>query len=202
MLASQRSRGFTLIEMLVVFAVFAAIGVISSRIVSSVIANQAVVAERGQRLIEVQRAMQIIQRDVMQISARGVRDQLGDPLEPVLIGADGLIEFTRLGWRNPLAQRRADAQRVGYVTEEGTLYRAYWPVLDRTPDSEPVLQQLLSDVEQIEFFALDATGDEHSFWPQAGTSADDPGSRLAAVVMRVDVAPFGTVERLWPVPAS
>ncbi len=197
--AGGGQRGFTLIEMLVVFAVFAAIGVISSRIVSSVIDNQQVVAERGQRLIEVQRAMQILQRDLMQLSGRGVRDQLGDPLEPLLIGADGLIEFTRLGWRNPLATRRAEAQRVAYLTEEDTLYRAYWQTLDRTPDSEPVLQRLLSDVGQIEFFALDAGGNEHSFWPQAGRSSDDPTNRLAAVIVRVDVAPFGTVERLWPV---
>lgn len=196
-----RSRGFTLIEMLVVFAVFAAIGVISSRIVSSVIDNQRVVAERGQRLIEVQRAMQIIQRDLMQLARRPVRDQLGDPLEPILIGADGLIEFSRLGWRNPLARRRAEAQRVAYVTEDGDLYRAYWQVLDRTPETEPVLQSLLSEVEQIEFFALDAGGNEHSFWPRAGSPDGDPATRLAAVVVRMDVAPFGTVERLWPVPA-
>jgi general secretion pathway protein J len=194
--------GFTLIEMLIVFAVFAIIGVISSQLVSRVIENQRVMGERGERLAEVQRAMQIIQRDVMQITNRPVRDQLGDPLEPMLIGADGLIEFTRLGWRNPLGRRRAEVQRVGYLLRDGDLFRAYWKVLDRTPDTEPVLQNLLGEVDQVEFVALDVSGNEHSFWPvAAGGGPQSPDTQLAAIVVRLDIAPFGPVERLWPVPS-
>ena len=195
-----RQGGFTLLEMLVVFGIFALLGVIASQIVGRVIDNQAVLRDRGDRLAEVQRAMQIIQRDILQITDRSVRDQLGDPLEPVLIGADGLAEFSRLGWRNPLAVQRAEVQRVGYITQDGDLYRAYWTVLDRSPDSEPVLQSLLTDVEQIEFFALDAAGSEYSFWPQAGVDPNDPARRLAGILMRIDLPPFGVVERLWSIP--
>ncbi|MEZ5561151.1 MAG: type II secretion system minor pseudopilin GspJ [Pseudomonadales bacterium] len=199
--ASRASAGFTLLEMLVVFAVFAIIGVISSQIVSRSIDNQRVLRERGDRLAEVERAMQVIQRDLLQLSARRVRDQLGDPIEALRIGADGLIEFSRLGWRNPLAQRRAEEQRVAYVTQDGNLYRAYWPVLDRTPDSEPVLQELLTGVEQVEFYALDAAGNEYSFWPQDGANPADPSTRLAGIVMRLDLPPYGVVERVWAVPS-
>lgn len=199
--ARGRSRGFTLIEMLVVFGIFAILGVMSSRIVSQVIDNQRVLRERGDRLAEVQRAMQIIQRDLLQIVYRPVRDQLGDPLEPMVIGADGLIEFTRIGWRNPLGLRRSEVQRVAYVTRDGDLFRAYWNVLDRTPDSEPVLQSLLHDVERIEFFALDVSGNEHNFWPLAqGGVPPSPDAQLAGIVLRLDVPPFGSVERVWPVP--
>ncbi len=194
------NAGFTLIEMLVVFGIFALLGVIASQIVSRVIDNQAMLSKRGDRLVEVQRAMQIIQRDLLEMSGRGVRDQLGDPLQPMLIGASGLMEFSRLGWRNPLAVSRAEVQRVSYVTEDGSLYRGYWPVLDRAPDTEPVLQELLTDVNQIEFFAVDASGNEYSFWPQAGTDPEDPERRLAGVLMRIDLPPFGVVERLWQVP--
>lgn len=196
----RAARGFTLIEMLVVFAVFALIGVISSQILSRVIDNQRIMSERGQRLSEVQRAMHIIQRDILQFIPRPVRDELGDPVEPLLIGADGMMEFTRLGWRNPLAQKRPEVQRLAYVMEEGDLYRAYWTVLDRTPDTEPVLQSLLTDVQQIEFFALDGNGNEHSFWPVAGNSTGTAGEGLVGIVMRIEVAPFGTVERVWPIP--
>jgi general secretion pathway protein J len=198
-MAPARSGGFTLIEMLVVFGLFAVIGVISSQIVSRVIDNQRIMSERGDRLVAVQRAMHIMQRDIMQLIHRPVRDQLGDPVEPMLIGADGLMEFTRLGWRNPLNQRRSEVQRVAYVTQDGDLYRAYYQVLDRAPDSEPVLQQLLTDVEQIEFFALDVSGNEHSFWPLAGGLDSNPGTQLAGIVLRIDIEPFGAVERVWPV---
>ena len=197
----RRAAGFTLVEMLVVFGIFALIGVLSSQIVKRVIDNQMMMRERGDRLIEVQRAMQIVQRDVMQLVGRPIRDQLGDPLEPMIIGASGLIEFTRLGWRNPLDVPRAEVQRVGYVTQDGDLYRAYWRVLDRTPDSEPVLQALLTEVEQVAFFAVDASGNEHSFWPRAtGGGPVDPDAQLAGIIMRIEIAPFGVVERLWPVP--
>ncbi|MCZ6710190.1 MAG: type II secretion system minor pseudopilin GspJ [Gammaproteobacteria bacterium] len=196
---NQRCTGFTLIEMLVVFAVFAIMGVIASQIVSRVLTNQQLLGERGTRLAEVQRAMQVIQRDVLQINPRSVRDQLGDPGQPLLIGADGLMEFTRAGWRNPLAHHRSQLQRVAYIMRDGSLYRAYWPVLDRAPDSEPKLQALLSEVAEIEFFAVDVSGNEHSFWPLLGEFADDPDTQLGAIVMRIDIAPFGVVERLWAV---
>ena len=192
-----RQAGFTLIEMLIVFAVFALMGVMASQLLSRVLTNQEVLAERGDRLAEVQRAMQIMQRDILQLSSRSIRDQLGDPLEPVLIGADGLMEFTRSGWRNPLAQARAELQRVAYVVENETLYRAYWTVLDRDPESEPQLQELLTGVSEIEFFALDVSGNEHSFWPLEGSYQGDPTHALGAILLRVDLAPFGVVERIW-----
>lgn len=197
----MRPRGFTLIEMLIVFAIFAIIGVISSQIVSRVIENQRVMSERGARLAEVQRAMHIMQRDVLEMVDRPVRDQLGDPLASMAIGADGLIEFSRLGWRNPLALRRAGVQRVAYLDEDGNLYRVYWNVLDRTPDTEPIRQTLLTDVSRVEFFAVDLAGNEHSFWP-AATGGGSPDSQLAAVLVRLELAPFGSVERIWPVPTQ
>jgi general secretion pathway protein J len=193
--------GFTLVEMLVVFGVFALIGVVTSQILGSVIANQRVMAERGARLAEVQRALQIIQRDLLQVSARSVRDVLGDPLPPLIIDADGVLEFTRLGWRNPLARQRSELQRISYVIQDGDLYRAYWPVLDRAPDSEPLLQELLPEVERVEFVVLDRGGSEHSFWPREdGGSPLDPSQRVAGIVMRIELPPFGLVERVWPVP--
>ena len=149
---------------------------------------------------DVRRIPLTLQRDVMQLNPRGIRDQLGDPMQPLLIGADGMIEFTRSGWRNPLGSPRSELQRVGYVLEDETLYRAYWGMLDRPPDAEPQLQQLLTKVEQVEFFALDASGNEHSFWPLAGDFRNDPSTRLVAIILRIDMQPFGSIERLWSVP--
>jgi general secretion pathway protein J len=199
----MRARGFTLVEMLVVFAVFAVIGVVTAQIVQRVLDNQAMLAERSARLGDVERAMAMIQRDLLQVSARGIRDVLGDPLPPIVIDADGLLEFTRLGWRNPLARQRSEAQRVGYVLDDGDLYRVYWSVLDRAPDAEPLRQALLEDVERVEFVAIDRAGNEYSFWPQeTGGAPLDPSQRLAAVLMRIELPPFGQVERLWPVPGA
>ena len=104
-------QGFTLMEMLVAMAIFAVVGSISATLMSQVLTNEERMGERSERLGEVQRAMSILKRDFMQITDRPVRDMLGDPLPAVAIDSSGLIEFSRLGWRNPLRSHRAEVQR-------------------------------------------------------------------------------------------
>ena len=202
MVLPKSARGFTLVEVLVALAVFAVVGLMSAQLMSRTLANHEVLGERSARLAEVQRAMLILKRDLMQISDRPVRDLFGDPLEPVMIGTDGLMEFSRGGWRNPLNSHRAEVQRVAYRMHDHHLYRAWWAVLDRAQDSEPVVQRLLSDVDQVEFFALDANGDEHGFWPARLGLGGQGDPALRAIIMRMECEPFGIVERIWPVPGS
>ncbi len=196
-----RNLGFTLMEMLVALTVFAVIGLLSAQLMGHTIGNHERLGERSNRVTEAQRAMLVLKRDITQLARRPVRDMLGDPRQAVLIGNDGLMEFSKFGWRNPLRQPRAEVQRVAYLVRDGDLYRAWWRVLDRAPDSEPALQKLLTDIEQIEFFALDASGQEHNYWPLLGEDAEHSDRQLVAILMRLEFAPFGVVERIWPVPA-
>ena len=196
-----RTRGFTLIEVLVAFLIFAMIGVISAQLLSQTIRAQGDLAERGERLGDIHRAMQIIQRDVMQLVDRPIRDNYGDPLQALVIGSNGAIEFTRGGWRNPLQLPRAEVQRVGYLLQDNKLMRGYWPVLDRAQDTEPAYQTLLNDVEQVEFYALDGSGNEHTFWPQGAANQQDPALALVGIIMRIEIQPYGVVERVWEVPS-
>ncbi len=205
----MRTRGFTLVEILIVFAVFAVIGVVTARILNQTIEHQALLKTRAERLGEVQRAMQFIQRDLLQLARRSIRDELGSTLPAIIIDADGLLEFTRLGWRNPLAGPRSDLQRVAYRRNGDTMLRNYWDVLDRVADSEPHEQELLTGVTRLEFIAIDARGEEYPFWPQDNGSSQpqpglgqDPARMLTAILMRAEVAGFGEMERLWPIPGG
>lgn len=195
----SRQPGFTLMEMLVALAVFAVLGVISATLMSQMLTNGERMGKRSERLGEVQRAMSILKRDLMQITNRPVRDMLGDPLPAVVIDSNGLIEFSRLGWRNPLQSPRSELQRVAYRMHDGNLLRAYWSVLDRSQDTEPLTQRLLADVDGIEFLALDANGEQHGFWPLRPGDGNVASASLAAVIMRLECGPFGVVERIWPV---
>ena len=137
----------------------------------------------------------------MQLVDRPIRDQYGDTQRPLIIGTDGVIEFTRGGWRNPLQLPRAEVQRVGYLVQDNKLLRGYWPVLDRAQDTEPAYQTLLTEIEQLEFFALDANGNEYTFWPVPGADPSNPNTSLAGILLRIDIVPFGVIERVWEVPS-
>jgi len=198
----DRRRGFTLLEMLIALAVFAVLGVMSSQMVTRVLDIHKAAIARGERLGEIQRALMLMQRDVLQIAPRSVRDEMGDALPVMRLGADIGIELTHEGWRNPLGQRRSELQRVAYVAQNETLYRYYWNVLDRAEDTKPVVQELLHDVSSFEIAALDATGNEHAYWPPVGDAGNDPSMNLAGILVRMTIPPFGEITRVWDVPPA
>ena len=132
-LPAGRSSGFTLIEIIVALGVFAVLGAMTARIVGRVVDQFALLTERGGRIVELHRAMGVVQRDLLQLAHRSVRDPLGDPRDPLLIQSDGTLEFTRAGWANPLERSRSTLQRVIYRLDGDTLYRAYFLALDQPP---------------------------------------------------------------------
>ncbi len=214
--APGRQGGFTLIEMIIVLAVFAILSLVSGQIMSKVVNNFKVLNERGERLAAIHRAMGVMQRDILQITDRPVLGPLKDPLAPVSLAATGELSFTRAGWQNPLQRQRWDLQRVAYSTDDDTLYRGYWLHLDQVPDSEAISQVLLEGVSSVEFIAIDGAGNERTFWPPslgsgapslpsgatgspAPATASDPARRLVAILVRLELEPFGQIERLWMV---
>ena len=189
-------------EMLVALGVFAVIGLLSAQILTQMVDLNERTRGRADRLVDVQRAIEVIRRDIQQLAHRHVRDELGDPVPTLDVNQVGLMRFTRRGWSNPLERRRSELQRVAYVLEGELLHRVFWPVLDRGADTQPVSQLLLAGVETVEVSAIDVSGRRHAYWPLAGESADDPERELAAFEVRLAVPPYGEIERLWAVPFS
>tara|TARA_E500000178_G_scaffold354659_1_gene424419 strand:- start:1813 stop:2406 length:594 start_codon:yes stop_codon:yes gene_type:complete len=190
----RASSGFTLIEILVALLIFAVIGLLSSQLLTRSLDARGHLDERGERLAQVHRAMQIVQRDLLQLASRPVRAERDERLSSLIISDEGVLEMSRLGWRNPLGHARSSIQRVSYRLQDDKLIRGYWPVLDRPEGLEPAVQTLLEDVDRVEFFAVDADNKEHKFWP-----TPDGAIRLQAIILRVELAPFGFIERIWDI---
>ena len=196
----RENGGFTLIEILIAFFIFGIIGIVSGQLLNQTLSSQKTLKEKGEHLQHLHRGIQILQRDIMQYVDRPIRDEYGNYRAPLVIGLDGSIEFTRTGWRNPLGYKRAETQRVAYIWQDKKLIRGYWNELDRAVSSEPNYQTLLNNIERMEFFAIDAKGEEHITWPSIRGDPNDPLNRMIGVLVRIELGPNYFLERIWEIP--
>lgn len=162
----SRARGFTLLELIVVIAIFGIFAVMAYGGLNSVLKTRVQVERAQDRLAEVQKAYLRLRDDLQQVALRPIRDGYGDA-QPALRGLDQplLLEFTRAGWRNPASLPRATLERVAYRVEENRLLRASWRVLDQSQDSKAVDTVLLTDVEEMELRYLDPDREWRRRWP-------------------------------------
>ena len=77
------------------------------------------------RTREINRAWQIISRDLRQFVARPVRDEFGAQVSALTGGerAKFFLSFTRGGWSNPNQVLRSNLQRVRYQLEDDVLWQ-------------------------------------------------------------------------------
>lgn len=160
----KRSRGFTLLEMVVTIAIFALIYVWVASFLSDALQGREQLKESAAELESSQRAITFLTLDFEQLIARPVRDPYGDP-QPAMLGREDYVEFTRLGWSNPFGLRqRSEMQRVVYTLEDGNLYRRFWPVLDTSVATEYQQDVLLKNVLRFTVRFLDKTPQGESTW--------------------------------------
>jgi general secretion pathway protein J len=194
------ARGFTLIEILIAIGIFAMVGIVSGQMLSRIIDASERSDARTQRLYEIQRTVQLMERDLLQLSNRAIRDEFGDPEAALIAGMAGGVEFTRLGWRNPLGRPRSEVQRMRYELVDGELRRVFWLVLDRAEETLPRVQPLLQDVQRMEITYLDQELNDYPVWPPGASDLQDGGRpELSAIELRLEVAPLGEITRLFEV---
>ena len=199
----RTSRAFTLIEVLVSLAVFGVLSMLAYATLGSTLSNADYLTDRMERLQSIQRAMRYLSTDLMQAAPRPVRSALGDSYVPAVystLSGDFGIELTHAGWSNPANLPRGSFQRVAYRIEDGTLLRYHWNVLDRTYSNEPIVTELLADVDAIYFRFFSANGESSEIWPpQALQGGAGLTSRPRAIEIVMSLPDQGEITRLLEV---
>ena len=201
----RRQRGFTLLEILVAVFITSMLALGVWQLMNTLLAARDGVDRVSGEFQRVQRAVTLFERDVFQALNRPVRDGFGDRRAALSSRiADSELRLTRQGWRNPLGERRSELQRVAWEYDEldQVLTRRYWVVLDRAQDSEAREQQLLQDLESVEFRFMGEGENWLDDWPENGQRGGREGTGSPAqgmpraVEMTIEHNRFGTIRRV------
>ncbi len=191
--------GFTLIEMVVVIAIFAVVSVLAYGGLNRVLDSQEHLQESAIRLKNLQMTFRYIERDMGQIINRSVRNQYGD-LQHALVGdEDKAISFTHSGWRNPANLVRSRLQRISYEASENTLTRYTWAQLDGTIAEEYFETELLNNVESWNMRYLDQSNQWHTTWPPLNSNLNQVNIPKALEVT-IKVEPWDEIKRVFAAP--
>ncbi|MFT5481516.1 MAG: general secretion pathway protein J [Halieaceae bacterium] len=207
-----RQSGFTLVEVLLSMAITTVVAVIAYGGLDAAIKGVASTRDEAERLHHMDRALQMISRDLRQFIDRPVRDEFGVE-EPSIFGgeaAEFALTLTRGGWANTNGMARSQLQRVRYFLEDGSLWRENWLVLDRSSTSISQRIELLDDVDGLHMkFLANVSGLNAKQLLEQGWIENWNAIAGVAVVqiplaveVELEIANYGSVRRVYEVPQS
>ncbi|MDX1599015.1 MAG: type II secretion system minor pseudopilin GspJ [Marinobacter sp.] len=200
-------RGFTLMEVLIAVTITAVIGLGVWQVLSGVVLSRDRVNEVADEFDQIQRTMLLLERDLIQVVNRPVRDMYGD-YKPALTSREDsfALVLTRQGWRNPLGTRRSSLQRAGWEYTGEELRRRRWVTLDQGQEENSQDVLLLSDVTSFEIRFLDQQRAWTDGWPTAEAMTTlTPGERPElplplGIEVTLEHERFGELTRTFALP--
>ena len=200
----DRSRAFTLIEILVATAILALLAIMASGSLETIIRERTITRRRGHELEALQMTMLLMSQDLAEAAPRPIRASSGI-LKPALHGGRGepgpLLVLTRDGDADPADAHRSDLERVGYGLVGHHLVRFTWPVLDRAVPAPPQRDTLLHGVRSFRVRFLGPAGHWHHHWPPLDVPpAADLNHRPLAVEIRLRTRAWGRIQRIFELP--
>ena len=203
----SRQNGFTLMEVLIAVTITAVIGLGVWQVMSSIVLSRDRVDAVAQEFDGLQEAMLLLERDMVQVVNRPIRDIYGDFKPGLTNREEGFaLTLTRQGWRNPLGLRRSALQRVAWEYTGEELRRRYWPVVDQGQEDNSQDLMLLDRVTVFEIRFLDAQGSWQDAWPPDEEMASlTPGNRPVTSLPRgleitLEHERFGELVRTFTLP--
>lgn len=181
------SRGFTLLELIVVIAIFGVLSLMAYGGLNSVLKSRARIEQHLDRTAQFQKAYQRLRNDFQQLRNRPVRDSYGDIQPPLRGDRDTRVEFTRAGWRNPQQAPRPSLERVSYRLVEHELRRESWRELDQAQDSKLVSLTLLDGIDEMRLRYLDKSREWIDSWPPLSSTGGTQASATAAPPLAIEI---------------
>ena len=210
------STGFTLVEVLVAMAITALISVVAYGALSSALSGAESLRSAMVRSQDINQTLALLSRDIRQVVKRPISDEF-DQRAPALSGGELSrypLTLTRAGWHNSTGAPRSTLQRVSWWIEDDVLWRAHFPVLDRTPGTEAIETAMLEDVERFEVRFLptindmksdrDDVIDDRNWRENWVLDVSQPGLELptpAAIEIVLQLSRLGEIRRLYVLPS-
>jgi general secretion pathway protein J len=177
----NRQTGFTLLELVIALAIFALLGLASWGLFDGVVRVQQGTTAHEREFRRLQRAVAVIERDLMQLTG-----------QPVVL-RQGQLQFQRSHWRNPLDQPRSERQTLTYRLDNGVLWR------ESLGEGSPILQRqkLFDDVRALNWRLFDRRVGWRGEWPSGGE-----GNAPLAVELQVSLGRFDAIRRVLLLPEA
>ena len=194
--------GFTLLELLIALAVFSLVAAMAYGGLDTVLKAGQHIEQQSNRLRNVQWAMLMLERDIVQLAARPVRDSFGDPLPALRSAALGTttLELTSGGLENPTQLPKSSLHRVAYGVNDSKLQRVIWPVLDRVPETQSRALDLLDGVHDVRWRFLRTNDEWTDAWPPQNENGELSTELPVAVEITLELDDWGSLRRLIRIP--
>ncbi len=194
---SRNNKGFTLIEVLVAIAVFAALSIAAYQVVFQTQLSNEQSQQKLARLQQLQTALVYLDSDFRQIAIRRFRNDGQEAGERLIYWQDNLLDsdekgvlFTRLGWINPQQQfPRGEITKVGYRVRDNRLERVWWRYPDTPVGQQGVITPVLDSVESFEMRFYNGEG-----WTQEW---DENDKLPKAIAVNLELKDYGEIERIY-----
>lgn len=201
----NRSRGFTLIEMVIAVVLLAVLAAVAYATLDGMLRQQSATEAKVNDHAGWQRTMLLLSNDLLQVFPRSIRSgSHGDrvPAFNAQPSADGMVEWTRGGWPNPAGHARSTYQRVAWRLVDGDLQRLHWMTLDRDAVTEPVVAPVLREVQMLSWRFLAEDGRWHEFWPASDAPAEELDQLPRAVELTLLLEDGNEIRRIFDLPSN
>ena len=198
----KKTRGFTLIEVIVALSIFAVLSVVGYKGLNSLIQTKERLTVEDNKWQQLILFFDRVELDIKQSVNRPIRGRDGS-LEPAWIGRPSYageygaqLVFSRFG-DSEQTGFLMDTRRIGYRLHDGAVELLIWPSLDAAPNAKPELFKVLPHVAQITLSYLTQDGRLVNVWPENLVLSEPQSFEPSALQMAIKLDTGETITRIF-----